>query len=77
MFIQDEEIIAPNAKLHEQINALNWFISNQCDCKNRKYPHFIVVSVRTDQVNYIDIHYGSGRLLPESSWINQLHHGLC
>jgi hypothetical protein len=23
MFIQDEEIIAPNAKLHEQINALN------------------------------------------------------
>ena len=33
----------------------------------------MAVSVLTDQVNYIDIHNGSDKVLPEGSWINQLH----
>jgi len=74
MFNQNEEIIASNPMLDlNRSNALNWFIFNQCECK--KHPHFIAVSVLTDQVNYIDIHYGSRKVLPEDSWINQLHMG--
>jgi hypothetical protein len=71
IFNQNEEIIALNPMLDlNRSNALNWFIFNQCECKNRKHPHFIVVSALTDQVNYIDIHSGSGKVLPEGSWIN-------
>jgi len=40
-----------------------------------KHHHFMAVSVLTDQVNYIDIHYGSRKVPPEGSWINQLHRG--
>jgi hypothetical protein len=40
-----------------------------------KHPHFMAVSVLTDRVNYIDIHYGSRKVPPEGSWINQLHRG--
>ena len=40
-----------------------------------KHPHFMAVSVLADQVNYIDIHYGSRKVLPGGSWINQLHMG--
>ena len=38
-----------------------------------KHPHFMAVSVLTDQVNFIDIHYGSRKVPPEGSWINQPH----